>query len=154
MPTLKPGRCGCFLEPPNHPSYKWEVSDRDCLMSVQSVLENPKQFDNDTVERVKQLMSSWEKLPIDHPEVQTWIHEVLGYFKNCYVNQVMHYVNKDDKAWNASHLYILNIDPLFPHNMVDEHAGVHLIRKYYPDFTPTEQDFKLAYWGQKKPTSK
>lgn len=149
---LKPGRCGCFLEPPNHPTYSWEISDRNNLMSLNSVEENPSWFDKHTIERAKELLANWNKLPIDHPEVQAWIHEVLGYFKNCFANQVMLHVNNDKRAWNASHLYIMNIDPFYPHNMVDEHAGVHLIRKHYPDFIPTEQDFKLAYWG-KKPTS-
>lgn len=30
------------------------------------------------------------------------------------------------------------------------HAGVHLIKKFYPEYKANETDFKRAYWGKGK----
>ncbi len=30
-----------------------------------------------------------------------------------------------------------------------KHAGVHLIRRYYPEYEPRAEDFAAAYWGTK-----
>lgn len=88
----------------------------------------------------KRILDDWRPLPIDSAEVQSWIRQVFGYFRNCYRNP--------DKSgadqWHASHVLIRERDPL--ENAAD-HCGVHLIRHYYPDYQPTAEQFAEARWG-------
>jgi hypothetical protein len=71
--------------------------------------------------------------------VQEWVLQVLGYFSGCYN------FSTDEGGWNADKLTI----DMFVHPMkaIDYHAGVHRIRKYYPDFMPTQAQFNIAHWG-------
>ncbi|HWC39364.1 MAG TPA: hypothetical protein VG476_12580, partial [Acidimicrobiales bacterium] len=87
----------------------------------------------------------WERPAIESDEVRDWIAQVLGYFRNCYRGD-----GPEPQCWHAANLHIVRGDDLPP---VDEHAGVHLIRKYYPEYTPTADDFKSAYWGVKPDTT-
>jgi hypothetical protein len=32
-------------------------------------------------------------------------------------------------------------------NKPEDHAGVNLIRRYYPEYVPTQEDFDNAKWG-------
>lgn len=71
------------------------------------------------------------------------MRQVLGYFKECYVGQD----KQGSPSWNVSDLHIdAAIDPIIN---ADNHAGVHMIREYYPEFVPTAEHFKSAYWGSK-----
>jgi len=97
-------------------------------------------------------LEQWEqnKLPLDNPEVQDWIEQVMGYFKGCYSG----YDYKTQKiSWDASDLRCgLKTNEGEPLDAVLNqymHAGVHLIRKYYPEFKLTEAIVKNAYWGNK-----
>lgn len=49
-----------------------------------------------------------------------------------------------DERWHATNLIITK----HPGDVTQkDHAGVNLIRKYYPDFQPTAEDFQNAKWG-------
>ena len=138
---------GCFLCPPNHPEYSFSVEtelrrrpeNRGC-MSLSTAAEC-NWLDAATRQAARVALVSWERQPIGSPKVVAWIRQVLGYFKGCYKG--------DDslgvKAWHAGNLRInQDADPLAS---ADLHAGVHLIRKYYPEYVPTAEDFNHAKWG-------
>ena len=144
---------GGFLNPSTHPEHEWSVRSTygdTFSMSLSKAAEsswlegaegrNPKI-------RAKTLLKNWKAPDINSPEIQDWIHQVLGYFKNCYSGQ-----DKDGNiSWNAGDLRIMkDADPVLNQ---DIHAGVHLIRKYYPDFKATKEDFDNGYWGSKPQTA-
>ena len=89
-------------------------------------------------------MKTWEcnKLALDSPEIQDWILQVLGYFRGCY-----NLLPWEEAGWNVSALTISQL--LDPMEYIGQHAGVHLIRRYYPEFAPTPEQFTSAYWGTK-----
>ena len=67
---------------------------------------------------------------------------MLGYFRGCF-----NFHPENETGWHAGNLTIdSGVDPL---ENADFHAGVHLIRRYYPEFQPTREHFLQAYWGSK-----
>jgi len=143
---------GGFLCPPGHPMHtchiqtdlRRRVENRGC-MSLDAI--DCDYLDDATRAQARQLLDKWrvlDRLALDAPEVQEWILQVLGYFQGCY--------NLGDpnepEEWHVTNLAIRqeSFDPL---EHADHHAGVHLIRKYYPEFQPTADHFARAYWGQK-----
>jgi hypothetical protein len=141
---------GGFLCPPGHPMHHQSVEtdlrrkaeNRGC-MSLDSALEC-EYLDDVTKAVVRTVLNTWEhnKPALDSPEIQEWILQVLGYFKGCY-----NLTPENDLGWYAVHLTIDGrLDPLAHARF---HAGVHCIRKYYPDFQPTAEHFARAYWGTK-----
>jgi hypothetical protein len=93
----------------------------------------------DTRGRAAGMIKRWHANPpaIDSEPVQRWISQVLGYFRGCYV--------PESGSRNASDLVIdRNRDPV---KHAADHAGVRLIRDFYPDFTPTTEHFVSAKWG-------
>lgn len=144
---------GGFLCPPGHPTHSFsaETGRRDnpngCY-SLESAIDQ-EWLPADIRGRARGILERWEreKKPLTDPEVQEWVLTVLGYFKGCYRGQD----KEGNPSWNASDLRIdSGIDPVLN---ADLHAGVHLIRKYYPEFVPTAEHFKGAYWGQKPVTA-
>jgi hypothetical protein len=84
----------------------------------------------------KALLDNWQRPPID----RAWVLQVLGYFAGCYNLRLAL-----EWGWEVAHLTMdKTLDPM---QYIDNHAGVHLIRKYYPDFSPTTEDFQEACWG-------
>jgi hypothetical protein len=139
--------CGGFLNPPTHPEHDWSVRSVYGDTFIISLTSAAKEAWLDPVSKdaARAKLKEWKPLPLSDPRVQDWIHEVLGYFRGMYVGQ--------DKAmkesWNASDLrHLPDADPVLNQ---DIHAGIHLIRRYYPQFKATAYDFQAAYWG-KKPT--
>lgn len=139
---------GGFLCPPTHPMHTRSV-ERDLYrsranrwsMSLDAAVDCA-WLDDETREVARKVLADWQRPPLDSAEVQEWIAQVLGYFRNCYRAE-----GPEPECWHASNLKIIKgADPKPP---VDEHAGVHLIRRYYPEYVPTEQDFARAYWGTK-----
>jgi hypothetical protein len=136
---------GGFLNPPTHPEHSYSVhsSYGDTFsMSLTSAAEaswlNPA-----TRGAAKGKLKAWKPLPIEHPDVQDWIYRVMGYFKGCYAWPS----DNGDINWNADKLDIDTIkDPVL---LQDNHAGVHLIRKYYPEFKLTQEIVERAYWGNR-----
>lgn len=136
---------GGFLNPPTHPEHDWSVRsvyDDTFSMALSSAAESD-WLDDECRSAARIKLKSWKPLPLDDASVKDWIHQILGYFAGCYVGQ-----DRDgNPSWNASDLRILkDTDPILNANI---HAGVYLIRKYYPDFAPSADDFAKAYWGKK-----
>lgn len=145
---------GGFLNPPGHPEHSMSVqtgrSDNpNGIYSLSSAI-NSEWLSPGLRGRCSGILKRWEanKLPLEHEDVQEWICHVLGYFKGCYKGQT-----KDGaESWNASDLKIdSECDPM---TRADDHAGVHLIRKYYPEYQPRIEHFEHAYWGSKSETVK
>jgi len=139
---------GGFLNPPTHPEHSYSVEtdlrrrpENRGSMSLETAVTS-EWLDVGTRAAAKRLLTSWERPPLESAEVQEWIHQVLGYFKGCYCGPQ----DGEDK-WNASNVRIMpGADPVLN---ADIHNGVHLIRKYYPEFKPTAEHFARAYWGTK-----
>ena len=138
---------GGFLNPPGHPEHEWSIQSSygdTFSMSLSAAAES------DWLEAKAKgaaigKLKSWKPMDLESEPVQDWIVQVLGYFKGCYAGQD----KQGNQSWNVSDLRMdAKIDPVLN---ADLHAGVNLIRKYYPAFTPTPKHFGLAYW-RTKPT--
>lgn len=144
---------GGFLCPPNHPMHKFSVQtgrrdNPNGCYSLEAVAECS-WLSPSIKGRASGILKRWqaEKLPLSDPLVQDWVRNVLGYFKGCYKVQT----KQGEPSWNVSDLRILpDIDPILN---ADLHAGVRLIRQYYPEYQPSPDDFKAAYWGTKPQTA-
>jgi hypothetical protein len=136
------GGMGGFLNPPNHPEHDHHVRgpygdccSLSCAVSDQTLLGSIRQ-------EAQAILEAWDRPSLDSPEVREWITQVLGYYRNCYRGQ-----GAEPTCWHAANLLI---DPeRKPMEHANDHAGVRLIRKYYPEYMPTEQDFSNAHWGSK-----
>ncbi len=160
VPNKEKGRIagngmGGFLCPPGHPTHKSCVEtdlrrrpENRGSMSLEAAVEC-EYLDDATKAAARTLLRTWEhnKPALESPEVQEWILQVLGYFKHCF-----NLTPEKETRWHANNLTIDNaLDPM---ERAECHAGVHLIRKYYPDFQPTAEHFAQAYWGQKPGSEK
>lgn len=146
-----PGGMGGFLCPPTHPEHtacvETDLHRRKENLGSMSLSYAAKcdYLQDSTRERAKAILDGWQltKPGLDTPAVQDWIHQVLGYFRTCYRNPE----KVGDSQWDASYVVIdSNSNPM---DKVDDHCGVHLIRQYYPEYTPKVEDFGKAYWGKK-----
>lgn len=100
-------------------------------------------LDPATRAEARKMLKAWQPPPPNSPEIIDWRQQVLGYFRSMYRNPNA----AKGEEWNASTMIVdRDRDPL---ENADDHAGVHLIRRYYPDYVPTEEDFGGAYWGSK-----
>lgn len=131
---------GGFLNPPTHPEHSLSIHSvygDTFSMSLSSATES-ESLNDEAKTQARQILNNWKPLPIDNPEIQDWIQQVMGYFHTCYQSA--------SGSWNAGDLLIdPNLDPIANQ---DKHAGVHLIRKYYPDFQLTDTIVKSARWGK------
>lgn len=141
---------GGFLCPPLHPMHNYEVQTdlrrrrkNRSSMSLEYAL-TCEWLHEDTKNRVRGLLAGWEdsKPTLDAPEVQEWILQVLGYFRGCYRG-----AGPEPECWNVSNLRIPKKGE--PAISNEEHAGVHLIRKYYPEYQVNAAHFEAACWGTK-----
>ena len=137
---------GGFLNPPTHPEHTHSVEtdlrrrpeDRG-RMSL-SYAATCEYLADETRAAAKRRLDEWVAPPVDSPEIQAWIRRVLGYFAGCYKGP------DGEGCWDAGKLRIdSKADPMLN---IDLHAGVRLIREYYPDFTPAAQHFAEARWGK------
>jgi len=136
---------GGFLNPPGHPEHNWSVEfdlrrrpENRGSMSLSAAVEC-EWLDPVARGEARRMLLEWEFVP--GPKATAWIRQVLGYFKGCYKNDKL----PEPECWNASHLFISqDLDPMIQGN---DHAGVHLIRRYYPEYVPTKEDFDNAKWG-------
>jgi hypothetical protein len=132
---------GGFLNPPTHPEHTFSVhsTDGDTFSMSLSSAAAAEWLEPRVKARAKGILKRWTPLPLEDQQVKDWIYQVLGYFSGCY--------RGEDGSWNASDLKIdKTLDPIAN---ADKHAGVNCIRKYYPEYVPTADDFKNAYWGTK-----
>jgi len=141
---------GGFLCPPGHPEHDHCVEtdlrrkpENRSSMSLGYAVDSP-MLDDATKAAARTLLATWEanKPPLTSPAAKDWIRQVLGYFKGCF-----NFEPEKESGWHAGNVTIdSDIDPL---ENAACHCGVHLIRKYYPDYQPSRLDFLRAYWGQK-----
>lgn len=144
------GGMGGFLCPPGHPEHIYHV-ETDLRrrkanrggMALSSAVETD-YLPDDVRQSARGILMAWEtNHPVlDSEEVQDWVHQILGHFLNCYAGP-----QDGESAWHASNLQISA--QAVPMLLIDAHAGVHHIRRYYPEFTPTQEHFDRAYWGSK-----
>ncbi len=127
---------GCHLEPPGHPSYTAHVSEGTGEMSLDCALTSALVHESVRVE-IRAMLDAYVPPPVTSPSVRRWIAEVLAYYKGCYRNAAA-----GDRQWYAGYMIIANARSVNPMEHVDNHAGVNFVRKYYPDWAPTKEDFK------------
>lgn len=139
---------GGFLNPPTHPEHTQHVetdlqrspANRGGLSLTAAVACD--WLDDATRAKAQAALDEWQRPPIERADVQAWIGQVLGYYRGCYKGD-----GDSANAWHAGNLRISQTaDPMLN---VDAHAGVRLIREYYPEYQPTREDFARAYWGTK-----
>jgi hypothetical protein len=128
---------GGFLNPPTHPTHTHCVEEvaRGEVVGMSSLESDLDWVPDQIKQKAKKILQEWEdnKPPLDG----AWALQVLGYFRNCYI----------PPSGNTA-ASTLTIDPeRNPMDHIDSHAGVAYIRKYYPDFTPRQEDFNRAKWG-------
>lgn len=136
---------GGFLNAPTHPEHYYSVSSvyGDTFSMCLSAAVDCTWLNDEAKTKAQELLSQWEPLPLNNSEVQDWILQIMGYFKNCYRGR-----NSDNEcSWNAGDLVIRH--DWNPLDWDTLHAGVHLIRKFYPGFILTAEHVKNAYWGTK-----
>ncbi len=140
---------GGFLNPPGHPEHNSHVETdlrrRKCNrggMSLGAAVDC-EWLDDATRNHARRILDRWEAPPIGSPEIVDWVSQMLGYFRTMYRNPEA----TGECAWHVSDMIVdPKRDPLAN---ADDHAGVHFIRGYYPDYMPTADDFAGAYWGTK-----
>ena len=140
---------GGFLCPPGHPMHKQSVEtdlrrkpENRTRMSLEYAVESPL-IDAATQAAARTILATWERTKpvLSDPKVQEWILQVLGYYRGCFN------FTGTVSGWDASNLTIdSKIDPM---TRYDCHAGVHCIRRYYPEYQPSREQFAGAYWGEK-----
>lgn len=138
---------GGFLNPPAHPEHILSVKgSRDEGGSLSYIAYDPgaaSYWDEETVQRARNILETWTPLPLDHPDVEDWVRQVMGYFRGCYGGDR----SLGEQRWNVQNLLIdSELDPM---ENEDEHAGVHYIRKWYPEFRLSREILDEAYWGKK-----
>ena len=151
--------CGGFLNPPTHPTRAHHIEERAFNGTCRSFMwihANDAWVPASVKREGRKILDAWTPLPADHPDVVEWRSQVLGYFKGCYRNPSA----PEAEQWHAGKMLIIPApappdgvsriegptrDPV---EWADDHAGVHLIREFYPYFTPTAEDFAIAKWGK------
>ena len=134
--------CGGFLNPPTHPEHNKSVEStrRDQFIICLTTASTCDWIKDNVRIAAKELLDSWIAPDIDSEEIQDWIHQVLGYFRNCY--------SPDGVDRNVSNCKITNGNPFEIGIM--RHLGVLHILKYYPEYEPKGTDFLMSYWGSKE----
>lgn len=141
---------GGFLNPPGHPMHTLSVEtelnhrrENRARMSLEAALECSWLADSIKAQ-ARMALDKWrlqDQPPLHSPKVRAWIGQVLGYFAHCY---------NDDPAnlegWSAGRLTIDAARSPMEHS--ERSAGVHHIRRFYPEYTPTVDDWASAHWGR------
>lgn len=140
---------GGFLCPPGHPMHSQSIDYGEGGCMCLETAEHAEWLDKSVRDEAARILSAWKPMPLESAEVQTWISSVLRYFKGCYRNPDV----EGEAQWHAANLltrnssisargtYIRDRNPL---EWIEDHAGVRLIRKYYPNFYPTREHFDNA----------
>lgn len=137
------GGAGGFLNPPGHPEHSWSVvayrrREMTCLMSLSAAVAADYVSESVRAEAVR-LLADWRTASEGKAPDPAWVRSVLAYFRGCYRN-----LKAGEKQWHASHLILdSKRDPMA---QPEEHAGVNLIRGFYPGFMPQREDFN-GTWG-------
>jgi hypothetical protein len=138
---------GGFLNPPTHPEHTWSIRSLHGYtfsLNLTAAVEAD-WLDAGSRAAARRKLASWKRPELS--EVQDWIKQVLAYFRHCYgANPNSYWTIMPVLKWNASDLIVdKEADEL---ENADIHAGVHLIRQYYPEYVPKADDFS-GTWGSK-----
>lgn len=138
------GGIGCFLTPPNYPNQRFGVKMKDRYCSLDYVKHHPELFDDNLCNKVKTILNDWfeNKPSLKDDAVKTWIYSVLKYFANVY--------SIDGKSTDVNDK--TNCVILEGRDQLDyeHHMGVLYIRKFYPEYIPTDEDFINAKMNKRK----
>ena len=137
---------GDSLNPPTHPEHNQSVHSvygDTFIMSLSHAAES-KWLNDETRFQASNILTKWKEPELESPSVQDWVFQVMGYFRGCYQGKDKNGAG----SWNAGNLLISKeLDAI---QNQDIHAGVNLIRKYYPNFKLEQRHVDAAYWGSKK----
>jgi hypothetical protein len=140
---------GGFLSPPTHPEHHWHIETDLRRRPVNrggvslSGAATSEWLAPETRAAARRKLREWKPLPINDVQIVDWIHQVLGYFRDCYRNPNVPAATQ----WHVSDLVVdRERDPV---ENADDHMGVHVIREFYPQFVPTHEDCADSYWGQR-----
>jgi len=135
--------CGCFLEPPGHPSY--------FVRPVYTQYGNhpskgPGYFidgkGTDSWEEVAKLYGTtkYPKLPLDHPRTRAWIKCLYGHFQHCYQPSwaPLEFGKPGTIIYPVQDWDEKSVAAVKEHGAPkpEEHSAVLSIRKHYPDYQP------------------
>jgi hypothetical protein len=146
------GSTGSFLTPPGHPDQRYSIEtdlrrkpENRSSMSLSSALEPNSYLDAVTKAKAAGIMRDYKKNqpPLDHPATQEWIRSTLGYFKGMYHDPNL---PEGERAKVSNLRSVPEADPMENANF---HAGVHFVRRYYPDYQPQPEHFEPGGYGQK-----
>lgn len=140
---------GGFLDPPGYPTHNWSVKSvygDTFSMSLESASES-EWLNEEVRNEAKRLLRTWKPARNSSRTID-WMHQVMGYFRGMYRDPSA----KIGEEWHVSHL--LNLPSIDPVKNQNRHAGVHLIRQFYPDFKLTHKMLEGAYWGTKPQQAK
>lgn len=138
---------GGFLNPPGHPEHNWSVrtrNDGSCYSLSYAANSDGMPVSNAAKTAAQTKLNEWQPLPLNAPETKKWICQILGYFNGCYQGNP----ELGEESWHTNRIVIdreKTLDPVVNQNI---HCGVHFIRKWYPGYVATEEDFRLAKWGE------
>lgn len=160
---------GCFLDPPGFPSYflqhLYNTHGYTPVNVPQAVIYSPQgnphivlpsdrqtwgtpgmTWEKCQTQRERALRRLWVPMPLEHPRTQAWISTLFGYFRNCWIDQAK-------GSRNASDLLITHATQDNPLGIpsgyhLHEHAAAAMIRDYYSDFQPTEEDLRRNEYGK------
>lgn len=138
---------GGFLNPPGHPEHTQSVETdlrrrpenrgRMSLSGAVTADYLPPVIRG----RASGILKRWANENAGTEPDAAWVAQVLGYFRNCYRNPAA----PEGQEWHAGNLVIdRDRDPMAE---PADHAGINLIRQYYPGFQPTAEHFASAKWG-------
>lgn len=130
---LGPPGCGCFLEPPDHPSYF--VQPIYTRHGTSPPRNQPAYYLGGRGYRSAfEVDAEFVPMPYDNPRVKAWEATLYAYFKNCYtVNGKRVVVTTSEKnllldpnTWTRK--------PQAPEN----HDAYRNVKRYYPEAEPVE----------------
>lgn len=140
---------GGFLNPPGHPEHTQSVEtdlrrkpENRGSMSLSAAMEAD-YLDPKIRYQARRILERWTAENASATPDPKWVRQVLGYFRHCYRGPV---ALPNGEHWRVERLSINpERDPMaYP----ADHAGVNLIRKYYPGYEPTAVEFSEAKWGE------
>lgn len=129
---------GGFLDPPGYPTHTHSVygslngrrvDDMMCLSSAAEAEYIPE----DIRSKAQALLDGWQPPALESPEVQSWITQVMAHLASMYRAVDV----PEPECWHGWRMRVIRVDPLSPEAPpISEHAGVHLIRRFYPQWSP------------------